>query len=86
MHDGRDSYILKREEAKDMLLHVVCAWCSTYLGAKDAGRQSVQELISISHGICPDCAKKEAKKYKLNVEKPVRKRRSRKQADTALAA
>ena len=85
MHNayGRDSFLIKREKAKDMFLQVVCAWCSVNLGTKNA-EQGGQELIFISHGICPSCAKKEAKKYKLKLEKPVK--RSNKQADAAFAA
>ncbi len=40
-----------------MYLKVICAWCSKFIGTKDAG-QGDKQLSPISHGICPECAEK----------------------------
>jgi hypothetical protein len=47
----------KRIEVKDMFLKVVCAWCSKSMGTKGTGLVG-NSLFLISHGICPECARK----------------------------
>ena len=45
-----------------MSLEMVCAWCSESMGSSGIG-QGDKPRLSISHGICPNCArelKKEA--------------------------
>jgi len=40
-----------------MFLKVICAWCSKYMDSKGA-RFYGKSPHFVSHGICPDCAKK----------------------------
>jgi hypothetical protein len=40
-----------------MFLKVVCAWCLKSMGTKGNGLVG-KSLFFISHGICPECAKK----------------------------
>jgi hypothetical protein len=47
----------KRGRVKGMFLKVVCAWCSKTMGTKGSGLVG-KSLFFISHGICPECARK----------------------------
>jgi len=40
-----------------MFLKLVCAWCSKSIGTKGNGLAN-KALFRISHGICPECARK----------------------------
>ena len=40
-------------EPKKTILIVFCAWCGKALGTKDG-----EGVAGVSHGICPDCARR----------------------------
>jgi hypothetical protein len=51
---------------RGMFLKVVCAWCSKSLSTEGTGLAG-KSLFFISHGICPDCARKELEQLKNKI-------------------
>jgi phage FluMu protein Com len=48
-----------------MQIKIICAWCGKVLGEKEGEAE-----MSISHGVCPECAYTEIKKLQELIEIP----------------
>ena len=68
-HSNQEKEQMQDEEKT--IMKIVCAWCEKDLGTKEVNSGSGAE---ITHGVCPECAKKVMNEYRDIKEKEAKEK------------